>query len=68
MTEKMENLLSGSIVTNEKSIYKELLDDTVADAYKRLMAPSAEREMRNMLTERAEKKRSRSLQRTQKSC
>ena len=53
--EKMENLLSGSIVTNEKSIYKELLDDTVADAYKRLMAPSAEREMRNMLTERAEK-------------
>ena len=53
--EKMENLLSGSIVTNEKSIYKELLGDTVADAYKRLMAPSAEREMRNMLTERAEK-------------
>ena len=53
--EKMENLLSDSIVTNEKSIYKELLDDTVADAYKRLMAPSAEREMRNMLTERAEK-------------
>ena len=53
--EKMENLLSGSIITNEKSIYKELLGDTVADAYKRLMAPSAEREMRNMLTERAEK-------------
>ena len=53
--EKMENLLSDSIVTNEKSIYKDLLDDTVADAYKRLMAPSAEREMRNMLTERAEK-------------
>ena len=51
----MENLLSGSIITNEKSIYKELLGDTVADAYKRLMAPSAEREMRNMLTERAEK-------------
>lgn len=53
--EKMENLLSGSIITNEKSIYKELLGYTVADAYKRLMAPSAEREMRNMLTERAEK-------------
>ena len=53
--EKMENLLSGSIIANEKSIYKELLGDTVADAYKRLMAPSAEREMRNMLTERAEK-------------
>ena len=53
--EKMENLLSDSIVTNEKSIYRELLDDTVADAYKRLLAPSAAREMRNMLTERAEK-------------
>ena len=53
--EKMETLLSSSIITNEKSIYKELLGDTVADAYKRLMAPSAEREMRNMLTERAEK-------------
>ena len=31
-----------------------MLQGTIADAYKRLMAPSIEREMRNMLTERAE--------------
>lgn len=36
------------------SIYYNLLLDTIEDAYKRLMAPSIEREMRNMLTERAE--------------
>ena len=53
--EKMEKILADSVVTNERSIYKDLLDTTIADAYKRLMAPSAEREMRNMLTERAEK-------------
>lgn len=52
--EKMEKLIAEAVITNEKSIFKELLLNTVADAYKRLMAPSAEREMRNMLTERAE--------------
>lgn len=52
--EEMEKLLTDAIVTNEKSIFTELLQDTAADAYKRLMAPSAEREARNMLTERAE--------------
>ncbi|MBR3260630.1 MAG: RNA-binding transcriptional accessory protein [Firmicutes bacterium] len=36
------------------SIYYNLLLATIEDAYKRLMAPSIEREMRNMLTERAE--------------
>ena len=30
------------------------MQDTIADAYKRLIAPSVEREMRNILTERAE--------------
>ena len=37
-----------------QSIFTELLQETVADAYKRLIAPSIEREMRNILTERAE--------------
>ncbi len=36
------------------SIYYDLLLATIEDAYKRLMAPSIEREMRNLLTERAE--------------
>lgn len=52
--EKMEKLLTDAIITNEKSVFTELLKETAADAYKRLMAPSAEREIRNMLTERAE--------------
>jgi len=52
--DKMGSLIGDAIITNEKSIFTGLLEDTVADAYKRLMAPSIEREMRNMLTERAE--------------
>lgn len=43
------------VITNEKSIFKDLLIDVIGDSYKRLMAPSIERDMRNMLTERAEK-------------
>ncbi len=52
--ERMEKLIADEIITNERSIFMSLLQETVADAYKRLMAPSVEREMRNMLTERAE--------------
>jgi len=52
--ERMEALLADAVITNEKSIFTGLLQETIADAYKRLMAPSIEREMRNMLTERAE--------------
>ena len=52
--EKMEKILQDAVITNEKSIFKTLLEETIADAYKRLMAPAAERELRNILTERAE--------------
>lgn len=52
--DEIHGLIGNYILKNEKSIFYELLQDTVADAYKRLMAPSVEREMRNMLTERAE--------------
>jgi len=34
--------------------YTEILETTIADAYKRLIMPSVEREMRSILTERAE--------------
>ncbi len=37
-----------------KTLFTDILKETVADAYKRLIAPSIEREMRNTLTERAE--------------
>ncbi len=40
---------------NEKRFFIALLNDVIEDAYKRLMAPSIEREMRNLLTERAER-------------
>ena len=53
-TEKMHDVIARSVIKNEKSIFLGLLQDTVADAYKRLMAPSIAREMRNLLTERAE--------------
>lgn len=43
------------VITNEESIFKDLLIDVLEDSYKRLVAPSIERDMRNMLTERAEK-------------
>lgn len=52
--EKMEKILQDAVITNENSIFRSLLEETIADAYKRLMAPAAERELRNMLTERAE--------------
>ena len=41
-------------VIRQDSIFKTLLIETIEDAYKRLIAPSVEREMRNLLTERAE--------------
>ena len=52
-TEEIHSLIAGSVIKNEKSIFFSLLTETIADAYKRLMAPSVEREMRNQLTERA---------------
>jgi uncharacterized protein len=42
------------VVTNERSIFAGMLRATAADSYKRLMAPSLEREARSTLTERAE--------------
>jgi uncharacterized protein len=41
-------------VIKRPSTFTELLKTTLADSYKRLIAPSLEREMRNELTERAE--------------
>ena len=50
----MRGLIAKRVIRNDRSIFKELIEDTIADAYKRLIAPSIEREMRNALTERAE--------------
>ena len=52
--EEMEGIIAKKVITNPKSIFVNILAETIKDAYKRLISPSIEREMRNMLTERAE--------------
>ncbi|MGF6376300.1 uncharacterized protein M2140_001372 [Clostridiales Family XIII bacterium PM5-7] len=52
-SEAITGLIEKRIIRNQ-SIFGQLLKDTIADSYKRLIAPSIEREMRNTLTERAE--------------
>ncbi|MEX0719532.1 MAG: Tex family protein [Balneolaceae bacterium] len=42
------------VITNDRSIFTEYLQDAVEDAYKRLLLPSMERELRNGLTDRAD--------------
>ncbi|HET6527751.1 MAG TPA: Tex-like N-terminal domain-containing protein, partial [Balneolaceae bacterium] len=42
------------VITNDQSIFIPLLQDAVEDAYKRLLFPSLERELRNSLTEKAD--------------
>ena len=54
-TDKICGLLKERAVANEKSIFADIVSAAADDAYKRLMAPSVERELRNELTERAGK-------------
>lgn len=51
--ESISRFIQKDIIRRD-SIFKSLLLDTIDDAYKRLIAPSLEREMRNLLSERAE--------------
>ncbi|HML36410.1 MAG TPA: Tex-like N-terminal domain-containing protein, partial [Bacillota bacterium] len=53
--EEINRDMGDFVIKNEKSIFTELLNEVIEDSYKRLMAPSIEREMRNLLTERAER-------------
>ncbi len=52
--EELKELIGQSVIKEKSSISLPYLEETIRDAYKRLIAPSVEREMRNMLTERAE--------------
>ncbi len=45
--------IEKQIIVNSKSIFISILKDTVKDAYKRLIEPSIEREVRNHFTENA---------------
>ncbi len=53
--EEIHRDMQDFVIRNEKSIFAGLLRGVIEDSYKRLMSPSIEREMRNLLTERAEK-------------
>ena len=48
------DFIEDDMVRNPVCIFAGLIRETIADAYKRLIAPSVEREMRNILTERAQ--------------
>ncbi|HZJ56871.1 MAG TPA: Tex family protein [Clostridia bacterium] len=50
----MLSLIQSRVVTNKNSIVFPYIEEIVSDSYKRLIAPSIEREIRNHLTEVAE--------------
>ena len=54
--EKILKYLERQIIQDELSQFAEILKNTIEDSYKRLIAPSIEREIRADLTERAEEK------------
>ncbi|MDZ7680708.1 MAG: helix-hairpin-helix domain-containing protein [Fodinibius sp.] len=49
----LENI-DDVVIKNERSIFVPKVQDAVEDAYKRLLFPSLERELRNQLTDRAD--------------
>ena len=54
--EKILDYLEKQIILDKKSQFAGLLEEAIQDSYKRLIAPSIEREIRNDLTEKAEEK------------
>lgn len=52
--EEILDYLHSKVITNTNAITTPLLQSAIEDAYKRLIAPSIEREVRSLLTERAE--------------
>lgn len=52
--DKILKLLEQQIITRDNPYTTQVLKDTIADSYERLIAPSIEREIRSQLTETAE--------------
>jgi len=52
--DKINQIIQKRFIT-QPSIFTEILQNTIADSWKRLIQPSLEREIRNQLTETAEK-------------
>ena len=53
-TEKIHQYLERQVIKNQRSIVVPFVKDAVKDAYKRLVQPSIERELRSELTEKAD--------------
>ncbi|ESE31219.1 Tex-like protein [Eubacterium brachy ATCC 33089] len=53
-SQQAEDIIVKSADVNEKSAFYTAFIEAIKDSYKRLIYPSVEREIRNMLTERAE--------------
>ena len=53
-TNAILELLEKKVIKNRDSFVKDIVVDATVDSYKRLIAPSIEREIRNELTEKAE--------------
>lgn len=53
-TDRTLDNLDDVVIENDLSIFTPYLQDAVEDAYKRLLSPSLERELRNELTEKAD--------------
>lgn len=52
--ERTLETIDDIVITNDFSIFTEKLQDAVEDAFKRLLSPSLERELRNALTNQAD--------------
>lgn len=48
------SFISKNIIKNDKSFVADIVSDAIQDSYKRLIAPSIEREIRSELTEKAD--------------
>ena len=52
--EQILRYLEKQVIVNDNPVTTPVLKETIADSYDRLIAPAVEREVRNMLTEKAE--------------
>lgn len=52
--ERTLDTMDDIIITNNMGIFTEHIQDAVEDAFKRLLSPSLERELRNLLTDKAD--------------
>jgi uncharacterized protein len=53
-TEKVFNQIQKEYITNNHSIFYDIILDIIKDSYNRLIAPAIQRDIRNELTEKAE--------------